>query len=259
MAAQLRCATMATTKTIDIRTAIPGPRSQEILERKQRVIANAKSIVLPIVAQEGRGATLTDVDGNTFIDFTGGVGCLNVGHCAPAGRRGRDRAARALRAHRLHGRSVRALRRAGRAAARAGAVPRPGEGRVLQRRHRGGRERGQVRAARDEAAGRDRLRRRLPRPHAALDDADVAAAPVQARDGPAGAGGLPRAVPVRLPRPRHRDGARRAAADVLDPGRGRAGRGDHRRAGAGRGAASCPRRRSSSRACARSATSTASA
>ena len=74
---------MATTKTIDIRTAIPGPRSLEILERKQRVIANAKSIVHPIVAQEARGATLTDVDGNTFIDFTGGVGCLNTGHAHP--------------------------------------------------------------------------------------------------------------------------------------------------------------------------------
>ena len=32
---------------------------------------------------EGHGATLTDVDGNTFIDFTGGVGCLNVGHSHP--------------------------------------------------------------------------------------------------------------------------------------------------------------------------------
>ena len=74
---------MATTKTIDIRTAIPGPRSAEILARKERVIANAKSIVLPIVAHEGRGATLTDVDGNVFIDFTGGVGCLNVGHAHP--------------------------------------------------------------------------------------------------------------------------------------------------------------------------------
>ena len=74
---------MATTKTIDIRTAIPGPRSAAILERKARAIANAKSIVLPIVAQEGRGATLTDVDGNVFIDFTGGVGCLNVGHAHP--------------------------------------------------------------------------------------------------------------------------------------------------------------------------------
>ncbi|MDQ3065607.1 MAG: 4-aminobutyrate--2-oxoglutarate transaminase [Actinomycetota bacterium] len=74
---------MATTKTIDIRTTIPGPRSQEILERKTRVIANAKAITLPVVAQEGRGATLTDVDGNVFIDFTGGVGCLNTGHSHP--------------------------------------------------------------------------------------------------------------------------------------------------------------------------------
>src|SRR5215208_5763609 len=74
---------MATTKSIDIRTAIPGPRSQAILERKQRVIANAKSIMLPIVAHEGRGATLTDVDGNVFLDFTGGVGCLNTGHAHP--------------------------------------------------------------------------------------------------------------------------------------------------------------------------------
>ncbi|MDX6398583.1 MAG: 4-aminobutyrate aminotransferase / (S)-3-amino-2-methylpropionate transaminase / 5-aminovalerate [Gaiellaceae bacterium] len=74
---------MATTRTIDIRTAIPGPRSAAILERKRRVIANAKTIVLPIVAQEGRGATLTDVDGNVFVDFTGGVGCLNTGHAHP--------------------------------------------------------------------------------------------------------------------------------------------------------------------------------
>ncbi len=74
---------MATTKTIDIRTAIPGPRSAAILERKARVIANAKTIAIPIVAQEGRGATLTDIDGNVFIDFTGGVGCLNVGHAHP--------------------------------------------------------------------------------------------------------------------------------------------------------------------------------
>ncbi len=76
-------ARVATTKTIELRTAVPGPRSQAILERKQRVIANAKSIVLPLVAYEGRGATLTDVDGNVFLDFTGGVGCLNTGHSHP--------------------------------------------------------------------------------------------------------------------------------------------------------------------------------
>src|SRR5947208_11075690 len=74
---------MAATKTIELRTGIPGPRSQEILERKTRVIANPLSIFLPVVIEHGEGATLTDVDGNTFIDFTGGVGCLNVGHAHP--------------------------------------------------------------------------------------------------------------------------------------------------------------------------------
>ena len=74
---------MAMTRAIEIRTAIPGPRSQEIIERKERVIAGPLSLVHPIVVAEGRGATLTDVDGNTYIDFTGGVGCLNVGHSHP--------------------------------------------------------------------------------------------------------------------------------------------------------------------------------
>jgi 4-aminobutyrate aminotransferase / (S)-3-amino-2-methylpropionate transaminase / 5-aminovalerate transaminase len=74
---------MATTKTIELRTEIPGPRSREILERKERVVADPLSIYIPVVIERGRGATLTDVDGNTFIDFTGGVGCLNVGHSHP--------------------------------------------------------------------------------------------------------------------------------------------------------------------------------
>src|ERR687887_1743996 len=74
---------MATTKTIDLRTGIPGPRSREILARKERVIADPLSVFIPVVIERGEGATLTDVDGNTFIDFTGGVGCLNVGHANP--------------------------------------------------------------------------------------------------------------------------------------------------------------------------------
>ena len=74
---------MAATRTIELRTEVPGPRSREILARKEKVIADPLSIYLPIVIEEGRGSTLTDVDGNTFIDFTGGVGCLNVGHSHP--------------------------------------------------------------------------------------------------------------------------------------------------------------------------------
>ena len=74
---------MAVTRSIELRTEIPGPRSREILARKERVVAEPLSIFLPVVIEEGHGATLTDVDGNTFIDFTGGVGCLNVGHSNP--------------------------------------------------------------------------------------------------------------------------------------------------------------------------------
>jgi 4-aminobutyrate aminotransferase/(S)-3-amino-2-methylpropionate transaminase len=74
---------MATTRAIRLHTEVPGPRSREIVERKERVIAKPMSLYLPIVAAEGRGSTITDVDGNTFIDFTGGVGCLNVGHAHP--------------------------------------------------------------------------------------------------------------------------------------------------------------------------------
>jgi 4-aminobutyrate aminotransferase/(S)-3-amino-2-methylpropionate transaminase len=74
---------VATTKSIDIRTEIPGPRSREIVARKERVVADPLSLTWPIVIERGDGVRLTDVDGNTFIDFTGGVGCLNVGHSHP--------------------------------------------------------------------------------------------------------------------------------------------------------------------------------
>jgi 4-aminobutyrate aminotransferase/(S)-3-amino-2-methylpropionate transaminase len=74
---------MATTKTIDLKTAVPGPRSKDILDRQQRAVAEPLAVYLPVVIAEGSGALLTDVDGNTFIDFTGGIGCLNVGHSHP--------------------------------------------------------------------------------------------------------------------------------------------------------------------------------
>jgi 4-aminobutyrate aminotransferase/(S)-3-amino-2-methylpropionate transaminase len=74
---------MATTRSIRLQTDVPGPRSRSILERKERVVAEPLSLYLPLVIAEGAGATLTDVDGNTFIDFTGGIGCLAVGHSHP--------------------------------------------------------------------------------------------------------------------------------------------------------------------------------
>jgi 4-aminobutyrate aminotransferase/(S)-3-amino-2-methylpropionate transaminase len=74
---------VAVTRAIELRTEIPGPRSQEITERKERVVADPLGLYLPIVIADGSGAIVTDVDGNSFVDFTGGVGCLAVGHAHP--------------------------------------------------------------------------------------------------------------------------------------------------------------------------------
>ena len=74
---------MATVRAIEIRTELPGPRSRAIIERKERVVAAPLALAFPIVVDRADGVLLTDVDGNTFIDFTGGVGCLAVGHTHP--------------------------------------------------------------------------------------------------------------------------------------------------------------------------------
>ena len=74
---------MATTRAIQLRTEVPGPRSREILAREREVIAPALIVHLPVVAAEATNATITDVDGNTFVDFAGGVGVVNVGHAHP--------------------------------------------------------------------------------------------------------------------------------------------------------------------------------
>jgi 4-aminobutyrate aminotransferase / (S)-3-amino-2-methylpropionate transaminase / 5-aminovalerate transaminase len=74
---------MAATKTIEIRTEIPGPRSRALLERERRAIAHPLIVHLPIFAERAENATITDVDGNVFIDFAGGVGVINAGHAHP--------------------------------------------------------------------------------------------------------------------------------------------------------------------------------
>src|SRR5687767_6253602 len=68
---------------IELRTEIPGPRSREILEREANAVARPLIVHAPVVAAEARGSTITDIDGNTLIDFVGGVGVANVGHNHP--------------------------------------------------------------------------------------------------------------------------------------------------------------------------------
>lgn len=68
-------------KSIQMKTAIPGPKAQELLKRKEKVVARGPFNTVLSFAEKGEGALLTDVDGNTFIDFAGAIGTLNVGHC----------------------------------------------------------------------------------------------------------------------------------------------------------------------------------
>jgi 4-aminobutyrate aminotransferase/(S)-3-amino-2-methylpropionate transaminase len=69
--------------TIRLRTAIPGPRSQEWLRRRADAVPRGVSQITPVFVERAEGAVIEDVDGNRFLDFAGGIGCLNVGHAAP--------------------------------------------------------------------------------------------------------------------------------------------------------------------------------
>lgn len=68
---------------IRIHGPLPGPKSRALIERRSRSVAGGISLAHPLFAASGSGSTLTDVDGNVFIDFCGGIGCLNIGHARP--------------------------------------------------------------------------------------------------------------------------------------------------------------------------------
>ncbi len=73
-----------TQTAIKIRTALPGPRSLALAgERRRYVAAGIAEPAHGIFFESAEGARLVDVDGNIFLDFAGGIGCLNAGHSAP--------------------------------------------------------------------------------------------------------------------------------------------------------------------------------
>jgi 4-aminobutyrate aminotransferase / (S)-3-amino-2-methylpropionate transaminase / 5-aminovalerate transaminase len=69
---------------IQLSTEIPGPRSRELFARREAAVPRGPYNATPIFVKEGKGAVLTDVDGNRLLDFAGGIGCLNVGHANAA-------------------------------------------------------------------------------------------------------------------------------------------------------------------------------
>lgn len=67
-------------KTINLRTEIPGPKSRALMRRREVAVPRGPAHATPIFAARSEGAIIEDVDGNRFIDFAGGIGCLNTGH-----------------------------------------------------------------------------------------------------------------------------------------------------------------------------------
>ncbi|NEV93343.1 aspartate aminotransferase family protein [Psychroflexus sp. YR1-1] len=56
-------------------------KSQELLERRKNIVANGVGVFNTATVQKAKGAIITDVDGNELIDFAGGIGVVNAGHC----------------------------------------------------------------------------------------------------------------------------------------------------------------------------------
>src|ERR1700724_1265597 len=69
--------------TIKIRTEIPGPRSRALMVRREAAVPRGPYHSALVFMASAEGATLEDVDGNRYLDFAGGIGCLNVGHRSP--------------------------------------------------------------------------------------------------------------------------------------------------------------------------------
>src|SRR5215207_4587407 len=69
--------------TINLITEVPGPKSREMAARREAATPRGASKASSIVIEAAQGAVVTDADGNTLLDFAGGIGVLAVGHCPP--------------------------------------------------------------------------------------------------------------------------------------------------------------------------------
>jgi 4-aminobutyrate aminotransferase / (S)-3-amino-2-methylpropionate transaminase / 5-aminovalerate transaminase len=69
--------------SIRLKTAIPGPESRALAARRDAAVPKGIGHSTPVYARSARGALVTDVDGNVFLDFAGGIGTLNAGHANP--------------------------------------------------------------------------------------------------------------------------------------------------------------------------------
>lgn len=75
---------MSSRQFIRLVTEVPGPKSRAELARATQFLPRNLTPAHPVVVERAQGTELTDIDGNTFLDLTGGIGVLNLGHRHPA-------------------------------------------------------------------------------------------------------------------------------------------------------------------------------
>jgi 4-aminobutyrate aminotransferase/(S)-3-amino-2-methylpropionate transaminase len=68
-------------KVPNLVTAIPGPKSQELIKQRNEYVPAGVYLVQPVTIAKSKGALVEDVDGNTLLDFTSGIGVTSLGHC----------------------------------------------------------------------------------------------------------------------------------------------------------------------------------
>lgn len=56
-------------------------QSQALLDRRKNIVANGVGVFNTATVKHAKGAIITDVDGRELIDFAGGIGVVNAGHC----------------------------------------------------------------------------------------------------------------------------------------------------------------------------------
>ncbi|WPC74731.1 4-aminobutyrate--2-oxoglutarate transaminase [Vibrio porteresiae] len=57
--------------------------NQEWQSRKEKVICKGEANLAPVYAAKAKNATITDIEGNEYIDFSAGIAVVNTGHCHP--------------------------------------------------------------------------------------------------------------------------------------------------------------------------------
>jgi 4-aminobutyrate aminotransferase len=66
-----------------IRTELPGPKTQALIDKDQRYLSPSYTRGYPLSIKSGYGAMVVDMDDNVFLDYCAGIAVCSTGHSHP--------------------------------------------------------------------------------------------------------------------------------------------------------------------------------